>query len=112
MARAVEVDGVALIGLGRPLCVDTRAAGRLLAGQGELDRWEDCLRIGPGIFGPRSPFAMIKALNGFAATYWYYQQLRRIADGQAPDPRLGVLAALQREQADQAAWMKARALGV
>ena len=108
MARAIEADGVALIGLGRPLCVDTASAKGVLSGKVALDRWEDRLRVGPGIFGPKSPFAMIKAINGFGATYWYYQQLRRIADGQAPDHKLGVLAALQREQADQAAWMKTR----
>jgi hypothetical protein len=53
---------------------------------------------------------MVKAINGFGATYWYYQQLRRIADGKAPDDKLGVLAALSRERADQAAWLKASAL--
>ena len=109
MARAIETDGVALIGLGRPLCVDTAAPRRLLDGAPSLDRWEDRLRIGPGLFGPRSPFGMIKALNGFGATYWYYQQLRRIADGEAPDQKLGVLTALQREQAAQASWLAARA---
>lgn len=109
MARAIDNDGVALVGLGRPLCFDTASAQRLLDGGAELDRWEARLRVGPGIFGPNSPFAMMKAINGFGATYWYYQQLRRIADGQAADPKLGVLAALQREQADQLAWLKARA---
>lgn len=110
MQRAVAEDGVALIGLGRPLCFNTDGPARILAGAAELDRWENRLRIGPGIFGPNSPIGMIKAINGFGATYWYYQQLRRIADGQAPDAKLGVLAALSREQSDQAAWLKASVL--
>lgn len=109
MARAITDDGVALIGLGRPLCVDTAGPAKLLAGAAALDRWEDRLRIGPGPFGPKSPIGMIKALNGFGATYWYYQQLRRIAEGQAPDEKLGVLKALQKEQAAQAAWLASRA---
>jgi 2,4-dienoyl-CoA reductase-like NADH-dependent reductase (Old Yellow Enzyme family) len=109
MARAVTDDGVALIGLGRPLCVDPIAPQKLLAGQAALDRWEDRLRIGPGIFGPKSPIAMIKAINGFGATYWYYQQLRAMAAGRAPDQKLGVLKALQLEQAAQGAWLSARA---
>jgi 2,4-dienoyl-CoA reductase-like NADH-dependent reductase (Old Yellow Enzyme family) len=108
MARAVEQDGVALIGLGRPLCVDTAAGGRLLAGQAALDRWEDRLKIGPGIFGPRSPFGMMRTFNWLGTTYWFYQQLRRIAEGQAPDEKLSVMKALQREQAVQTAWLKAR----
>jgi 2,4-dienoyl-CoA reductase-like NADH-dependent reductase (Old Yellow Enzyme family) len=109
MAQAVSLDGVAIIGLARPLCVDPDGPKRLLAGAAELERWENRLRIGPWILGPASPIPMVKALNGFGATYWYYQQLRRIADGQAPDEKLGVLAALGKEQADQAAWLKARA---
>jgi 2,4-dienoyl-CoA reductase-like NADH-dependent reductase (Old Yellow Enzyme family) len=109
MHRAITEDGVAIIGLGRPLCFHTDGPAKLLAGAAELDRWESRLRIGPGIFGPNSPIGMIKAINGFGATYWYYQQLRAIADGKEPDPKLGVLAALGREQADQAAWLKARA---
>lgn len=108
MARAVSEDGVALVGLGRPLCVDPLGPQKLLAGAPSLDRWEDRLRIGPGIFGPKSPIALVKAINGFGATYWYYQQLRRMAVGQAPDEKLGVLKALSREQAEQAAWLKAR----
>lgn len=109
MARALAEDGVSIIGLGRPLCVDPLGPQKLLAGAPSLDRWEDRLRIGPGIFGPKSPFAMVKALNGFGATYWYYQQLRRMAEGRPPEEKLGVLKALQREQGDQAAWMASRA---
>lgn len=109
MSRAITEDGVALIGLARPLCFHTDGPAKLLAGAAELDRWESRLRVGPGIFGPNSPIGMIKAINGFGATYWYYQQLRAIADGKAPDAKLGVLSALSREQAVQAAWMKARA---
>ncbi len=109
MARAVSADGVALVGLGRPLCVDPAGPAKLLAGAAALDRWEDRLEVGPWLLGPKSPIPMVKAINGFGATYWYYQQLRRIAAGQAPDTRLGVLAALQREQAEQAAWLRTRA---
>lgn len=108
MDRAVKEDGVALIGLGRPLCVDPAGPAKLLAGAAMLDRWEDRLRVGPGLLGPRSPIAMVKAINGFGATYWHYQQLRRIAAGNPPDEQLGVLAALGREQAAQAAWLRAR----
>jgi hypothetical protein len=46
-------------------------------------------------------------LNGFGSLYWYYQQLRAVARSGAGDPTLGVLAALRRERADQASWLKA-----
>jgi hypothetical protein len=55
---------------------------------------------------------MVKAINGFGALYWNYQQLRRMGAGQAPDLKLSVLKALQAEQAAQAAAMQAiRAAG-
>ena len=107
MAQAVRDDGVALIGLGRPLCVDPLAPAKLLAGADSLDRFEQRLRIGPGLLGPKSPFKTVKALNGFGALYWCYQQLRRMGEGQPPDVRLSVLSALKAEQSAQEAAMAA-----
>jgi 2,4-dienoyl-CoA reductase-like NADH-dependent reductase (Old Yellow Enzyme family) len=109
MAKAVSEDGLALVGLGRPLCVDPLAPAKLLAGAEALDRWENRLRIGPGLLGPQSPIGLIKAMNGFGAMAWYYQQLRRMGDGEAPDPALSVLTALRRERAAQAAALAAAA---
>ncbi|MFZ4120933.1 MAG: NADH:flavin oxidoreductase/NADH oxidase family protein [Caulobacterales bacterium] len=109
MASAVQSDGIAIVGLGRPLCVDPLAPLKLLSGADSLDRWEQKLQIGPGLLGPKSPVAMIKAINGFGALYWYYQQLRRMGDGLAPDTRLSVMKALKQEQAaQQAALAEAR----
>jgi 2,4-dienoyl-CoA reductase-like NADH-dependent reductase (Old Yellow Enzyme family) len=107
MSRALEQGGVSIIGLGRPLCTDPDGPGRLLREGGALDRPESRLRIGPGWLGPQSPISIIKALNGFGVLYWYYQQLREIARTGALDPSLGVLTALRRERADQAAWLRA-----
>jgi 2,4-dienoyl-CoA reductase-like NADH-dependent reductase (Old Yellow Enzyme family) len=102
MARAIDHDGVSLIGLGRPLCVDPLGAKKVLSGAPGLARPEDVLRLGPGWLGPSSPFKLIKAANGFGATYWFYQQLRRMGEGQPPDMALSLLNALKREQAAQA----------
>ncbi|HWM85854.1 MAG TPA: NADH:flavin oxidoreductase/NADH oxidase family protein [Kofleriaceae bacterium] len=107
MARAVEVDRVSLIGIGRPLCTDLDGPARLLRDGGELDRPEARVRIGPGWLGPQSPIKPIKALNGFTAISWYYQQLRQLARTGELHPSLGVLVALVREQRDQAAWLAA-----
>jgi hypothetical protein len=98
--------GVALIGLGRPLCVDTQSVRHLLAGQQQtLDRWEAKLQLGPGWLSQHSPFGLIKMLNGFGATYWYYQQFRHMGRGEAPNLKLGVLSALLREVQEQKRWM-------
>lgn len=106
MADAIADAGIALIGLGRPLCVDTQCVHQLLADERQtLDRWEVQLQLGPGWLGPHSPFGLIKVLNGFGATYWYYQQFRRMGRGAAPDLRLGVFGALLRELRDQKRWL-------
>jgi 2,4-dienoyl-CoA reductase-like NADH-dependent reductase (Old Yellow Enzyme family) len=106
MARALDVDGVSLIGLGRPLCTDLDGPNRLMCKGGELDRPELRVRLGRGFFGPDSPLRMVKALNGFGAISWYYQQLRSLGGTGRLSPELGVLAALRRERADQAAWLE------
>ena len=107
MARAVEVDGVSLIGIGRPLCTDLDGPARLLREGGALDRPEARVRLGPGWLGPQSPSKTIKALNGFGSMYWYYQQLRHIARTGELRRSLGVLTALVREQRAQSAWIAA-----
>jgi 2,4-dienoyl-CoA reductase-like NADH-dependent reductase (Old Yellow Enzyme family) len=111
MAQAVRDDNIALIGLARPMCVDPLAPAKILAGAEQLDRWEKKLQIGPGLLGPKSPIPMVKAMNGFGALYWYYQQLRRMGEGQPPDQSLSVLKALKAEQAAQAAALAAREAG-
>jgi 2,4-dienoyl-CoA reductase-like NADH-dependent reductase (Old Yellow Enzyme family) len=107
MARAIEQDNVSIIGLARPLCTDPDGPKRLLEQGGSLDRPETRVRLGPGWLGPQSPIAVIKALNGFGALYWYYQQLRALAATGKLNASLGVLGALRRELADQAAWLRA-----
>ena len=100
MAEALDA-GVALIGLGRPLCVAPASPAGLLAGStATLPRVEDRLRLGPGLFGPASPIKLMKTVNGFATQSWYYQQIRRMGAGEQPDPQLSVLRALIAEQRD------------
>ncbi len=78
-------SGIALVGVGRPLCAEPDCVAELIDGHiEELPRFEDRLAIGPGWLGPGSPFKLVRTLNGFAAQAWYYQQLRRVAaDGAA-----------------------------
>ncbi len=81
MEQALDT-GIAFIGLGRPLCATPDVAADLLAGRiAALPRPEAELRIGPGLLGPLSPLKIVRAVNGFAAQAWYYQQLRHIAAG-------------------------------
>lgn len=77
-------SGIAMVGVGRPLCADPDCVAELLDGHIEaLPRFEDRLAIGPGWLGPGSPFKLVRTINGFAAQSWYYQQIRRVAAGGA-----------------------------
>ena len=108
MNEAIAAGEADLIGIARPLCVDTAAPGELLSGQiAALDTWEKRLRIGPGIFGQHSPVKLLKALNGFGAQSWYYEQLKRLGEGGDPDTKLGVLSAFLANQRAQAKAAKA-----
>ncbi len=110
MEAAIAEDGIDLIGLGRPLCVDPGVAGQLLRGEiAELPRWENQLAVGPGWLGPRSPFKVLKMVNGFGAQSWYYQQLRSLGETGRAKPNLGLLAALIGDQRRDAAMAKALA---
>ena len=108
MNDALAAGEADLIGIARPLCVDTAAPAGLLSGElPALDTWEKRLRIGPGLLGPHSPFKIVKALNGFGAQGWYYEQLKRLGAGGNPDTKLGVLSAFLAHQRAETAAAKA-----
>lgn len=110
MEAAVAEDGIDVIGLGRPLCVTPDAPAKLLRGElAELHRWENELAVGPGWLGPKSPFKLLKAVNGFGAQSWYYEQLRSMAETGHANPKLGLLAALVTDQRRDARLAKALA---
>ena len=109
MSEALIGGDVDLVGLARPLCIDPDFPNKILSGA--IERAPDVesgLRIGPGIFGPNSPFAVVKAINGFARIGWYYEQIYRLADGEEPDLTMGAVRALLAYEKTEKA--KARAL--
>ena len=99
--EAAAAAGIAMVGVARPLCATPDAVAELIAGHSEeLPRPESALRIGPGWLGPNSPAKLVRALNGFAAQAWYYQQLRRVAAGEPVLTRLNPLKAFLAEEAE------------
>lgn len=100
--------GIAMIGVGRPLCAAPDCVADLLAGRIDaLPRFEDALAIGPawlrGLLGPHSPVKTLRALNAFAAQAWYYTQIRRLASGAAVETDLGPLRAFMMEERENKA---------
>jgi 2,4-dienoyl-CoA reductase-like NADH-dependent reductase (Old Yellow Enzyme family) len=97
-------EGVAMIGLGRPLCVDPDAPSKLLRGKIDaLHALEKDLRLGPGWFGPASSNDTIKAANGFAAMAFYYRNIIAMGEGRPTRNGMNLLAALLRHQ-----WQETR----
>lgn len=95
MNDALAGGDVDMIGLGRPLCTDADFPAKILSGELQTaPDVESSLRIGPGLLGPNSPIAAIKAVNGFARIGWYYEQIYRLADGLQADLSLSAFRAL------------------
>ncbi|MEM9705118.1 MAG: NADH:flavin oxidoreductase/NADH oxidase family protein [Pseudomonadota bacterium] len=108
MDAAIASGAVDVIGVARPLCVDTDAPADLLSGKiQKFIAWEDQLALGPGIFGPKSSIDAIKAVNGFGAMAFFYQNIFRLADGLDADRKMGLLGAFIRHQRHEAKAAKA-----
>lgn len=103
MDEALNSGAADLIGLARPLCVDPEIPRKLLSGEiAAAPAYEASLRLGNGFFGPSSPNNVIKALNGFAAMAFYYQNLYRLADGLEAQEKMALLPAFLRHQMGEA----------
>lgn len=106
MDEALSSNACDMIGLGRPLCVVPDAPAKLLNGDLEqLTSYEKLLRIGPGILGPQSSIDLVKTINGFAVMAFFYENIRRMAQGEEPVEDMGILGAFlsgQRRQAKKA----------
>lgn len=108
MNTALEQGGADIIGLGRPLCVDTAGPAKLLAGADELDRWESKLRLLPPWLSFLGGLKMLRAVEGFAVTYWYYAQIDAIARTGKANIGISPFSALLTIQKAGKAWLKAR----
>lgn len=108
MNAAIAEDGVAAIGLARPLCVDTDLPEAFLSEAMEsAPTWEQKLKLGPGLLGPNSAIKTIKAANGWGIQSWFCLQILTMADGLDPNTRRGVLSALIAYQKNEMRTAKA-----
>ena len=106
MEEAIQA-GVAVIGIGRPVCVAPDAFARLLNREvAALPAFEKRLKLGSGYFGPASPNDGIKAANALSAMAFYYRNIIRMADGKPTKRAMNLLFALVRHQMQEAADAK------
>ena len=108
MTHVLETGGADMIGLGRPLCVDTDGPNRLLTGEDELARYEDNLSLLPGWLMWLTRFNAVRTINSFATQFWFYEQIANIGRTGDTDPKLTVLSAAMAQQKAASAWMMAR----
>lgn len=95
MIQAVRDDGVDVIGIGRPLCIDPDGAGKILSGEvSRLFSRDEDLVIGTGLLGPNSPISFLRDLNAWGSLGWYYEHIYSLADGKTPDISLSPFRAL------------------
>ena len=109
MEAALASGAADVIGLGRPMCVDTDAPAALLRGDEELQRYEDQLSLFPSWLGFLTRVGMLRTLSGFSVQYWYYQQLDALGRTGRTDPGLGVIKASRLLMGQQKRWLAERA---
>ena len=96
MEQAIASGAADLIGLGRPMCVDTDAPARLLAGEPELARYENQLSLFPKSLGFLTRIDALRSVAGFAVQYWFYAQLDELGRSGRADPDMSVFSATRR----------------
>ena len=109
MEQALDSGAADVIGLGRPLCVMTDAPKQLLDGLEALPRYEDGLDMIPSWLGFLKGLQMMKAINGFAGIYWFYQQIWMLGHEGRVDPEFPVFKAFRLVDARNKSIMKRRA---
>lgn len=106
MEAAID-EGVAMIGIGRPLCIHPDATNKLLTGEwDQLPAPERDFRLGPGWLGPHSSNDLVKAANGFAAMSFFYRNIIRMADCKPTRQRMNLWGALIRHQLQERSDVK------
>ena len=112
MEAALSDGATDLIGAARPFCLVPDFPRRMMAGAMDaLPVPEDRLALGRGPFGPNSPSAVLRGLNGLAQAGWYYRQIERLGAGLAPDPALSAQWAMLAHLGNDFGRSAARKLG-
>jgi len=108
MEQALSGNGADVIGIGRPMCVQTDAPQRLLDGAEELPRYEAELRAFPSWLDFLNRIKPLRVVGSFAVQYWYYAQLDALGRTGMAVPDISPLASARKVMADSSAWLKAR----
>ena len=108
MEAAIASGGADVIGLGRPMCVDTDAPAQLLAGERELNRYENTLSLLPSWLSFLEGIGTVRSIAGFAVQYWYYAQLDSLGRTGVTSPETSVFSATRQVMKDANKWLALR----
>ena len=109
MEHALKIEAADVIGIGRPMCLMSDAPKQILEGLKELPRFEDDLRLIPNWLGFMRRFQLLKAVDGFASVYWFYQQIWMLAHEGKTDPEFSIFKALGLVESRNRSILKERA---
>jgi hypothetical protein len=108
MEHVLETGGADVIGLGRPLCVETHGPNELLEGVDELGRYENSLSLLPSWLIWLTRFNTVRTINSFATQFWFYEQIANIGRSGSANETLSVFSATLAQQKAANAWLKKR----
>jgi 2,4-dienoyl-CoA reductase-like NADH-dependent reductase (Old Yellow Enzyme family) len=108
MEHVLETGGADVIGLGRPLCVETDGPKKLLNGADELGRYENDLSLLPPWLMWLTRFNTVRTINSFATQFWFYEQIANIGRSGSTDEKLSVFSATLAQQKAAGEWLKKR----
>ena len=94
--QAVREGAADLVGLGRPMCVDTDAPRQLLSGAEELNRYEDRLHGLPSWLSFLERLGPVRIMSAFSIIYWYYVQIEELGKNGKARPEISPLRAFLR----------------
>lgn len=109
MLAALRSGDLDVIGLARPLCTEPDIPRRLISGAADAARDESASGwLGSGVFGPASPFTLIRGLNAQSQTAWFYKQIIQLSRGAEPELGLGAGSGLAQHLRREFAVARAR----
>ncbi|CUJ93686.1 NADH oxidase [Shimia thalassica] len=89
MEEAISEDGIDVIGLARPLCIQPDAVASLLDGSVDtIAVNEEGLMMGRGRFGANTKSWLINLINTVSQVEFYAWQMTRMSRGQAPQDKI------------------------
>ncbi|MEE4153683.1 MAG: NADH:flavin oxidoreductase/NADH oxidase family protein [Erythrobacter sp.] len=108
MEQAVESGAADVIGLGRPLCIETDGPARLLAGAAALARYEDEITLLPRSLRFLNRVKLVRTMAGFATQFWFYAQIYALGRTGKPDRDRSVFSAWREVEAAHKEWLARR----